>query len=196
MKRLVAILGLVAIIGLFAYAFSTLNKNVQESLRYNASTGQLVPVTNRTAGDTIIAQVATPTQVPIELVNSLAVEDQVLINLYQRVNPSVVNIEIAGRTSFFDGISSSGSGFVYDLDGHIVTNAHVVSDATEILVTFSDGYVTNAEIVALDEYSDLAVIQVDVREDRLVPVRFGDSSVLLVGQRVVAIGNPLVCRAA
>jgi S1-C subfamily serine protease len=190
MKQLVALLGLFLILGLFAYGFTTLDNNLQDSLRLNQASGQVVSVSNHSSRDVLVAQIATPTQVAAELMNTLAVEDQVLINLYQRVNPSVVNIEIAGRTSFFDGISSSGSGFVYDQEGHIITNAHVVADATEILVTFHDGYVTNAEIVAVDEYSDLAVLRVNVRAERLFPAVFGDSSQLLVGQRVVAIGNP------
>lgn len=157
----------------------------------NTSARTPEPIARRTRLDTLVVQAAaTPTQIPAELIESIALEDRVLINLYQRVNPSVVNIEVTQRTSFFDGQSSSGSGFVHDMDGHIITNAHVISGAAEIQVTFYDGYITTAEIVGRDEYSDIAVIRVNVSADRLVPVILGNSSLLLVGQRVVAIGNP------
>ncbi|NJL93330.1 MAG: trypsin-like serine protease [Anaerolineae bacterium] len=140
--------------------------------------------------DLLIAQVATPTLVPQTVIDQLRAEDQVLINLYQRVNPSVVNIEVIQRSGNIRNLSASGSGFIYDNQGHIVTNAHVVQSATEISVTFSDGYVASAEVVGLDEYSDLAVIRIETDPARLLPVELGDSNQLLVGQGVVAIGNP------
>jgi 2-alkenal reductase len=84
----------------------------------------------------------------------------------------------------------SGSGFLIDSEGRIVTNNHVVEDADVIEITFADGSVAEAVVLGLDPYSDLAVIDVDVPADRLVPVELGDSSTLRVGQRVVAIGNP------
>ncbi|PJF43835.1 MAG: trypsin, partial [Phototrophicales bacterium] len=89
-----------------------------------------------------------------------------------------------------DIINSSGSGFVYDIEGHIVTNAHVVLGAREILVTFSQNIVTSAEIVGYDVYSDLAVIKVDVDPNLLIPVTFANSNDVKVGQYIVAIGNP------
>ncbi len=136
-------------------------------------------------------QEITPTPLPPELIAQADAEHALLTNIYLRVNPSVVNIEIvSGYHSTIDIVDSSGSGFVYDADGHIVTNAHVVRDAEEILVTFSDGHVLNAELVAVDDYSDLAVIRVDPAQAPLVPVLLGDSNQLQVGQRVIAIGNP------
>jgi len=118
-------------------------------------------------------------------------EHELLINLYERVNPSVVNIEIVSAFHSDSGIvDSSGSGFVLDYEGHIVTNSHVVRDAEDILVTFSDGYVAEASVVGVDDYSDLAVIKIDPDGAPLVPVTLGDSNTLKVGQRVVAIGNP------
>ncbi|GEM_PF-312184 len=134
---------------------------------------------------------ATPTPFPPELVAQADVESQLLENIYQRVDPSVVNIEIVSRMhSASDIIDSSGSGFVLDAEGHIVTNAHVVRDAEEILVTFYDGAVANAELVGYDDYSDLAVIRVPRDKATLLPVTLGDSNELHVGQRVIAIGNP------
>jgi 2-alkenal reductase len=186
MKRLFFVTSFILLIALSVYVVTVFSESVG-LIADNASKTEVVaaaPSTN------IVAQVATPTLVPVELIEAVSAEDQVLINLYQRVNPSVVNIEITQRTSFYDGALSSGSGFVYDTNGYIVTNAHVVEDALEIQVTFHDGYVTTAEIAGIDDYSDLAVIRVDTDAERLHPVILGDSSQLLVGQRVVAIGNP------
>ncbi len=138
----------------------------------------------------------TPTPVAPEIVAEADAEYQLLANIYERVNPSVVNIEIVSgvhaATDAAGIIDSSGSGFVVDMDGHIATNAHVVRDAQEILVTFFDGTVLEATVVGIDDYSDLAVIKVDPAQDgvQLVPVVLGDSNALHVGQRVIAIGNP------
>ncbi len=134
---------------------------------------------------------ATPTPLPPELVAEADVESQLLDNVYRRVNPAVVNIEIVSRLhSVSDIIDSSGSGFVLDTEGHIITNAHVVRDATEILVTFYDGSVVDGELVGYDDYSDLAVVSVPTDKATLLPVTLGDSNELHVGQRVIAIGNP------
>jgi S1-C subfamily serine protease len=83
-----------------------------------------------------------------------------------------------------------GSGFVYDEEGHIVTNSHVVKDAERIMVTFADDTTVQAEVVGIDPDSDLAVIKVDPEAVDLQPLPLGDSDALKVGQRVVAIGNP------
>lgn len=85
---------------------------------------------------------------------------------------------------------SQGSGFVYDNNGHIITNNHVVANAIHITVIFSDDTEAEAEIVGTDPGSDLAVIKVDVDADRLFPVSIGDSDSLQVGQLVATIGNP------
>lgn len=137
-------------------------------------------------------QLITPTPIAPDVIAEADAEYLLLTNIYQRVNPSVVNIEIvSGVHSSLDIVDSSGSGFVLDTNGHIVTNAHVVREAEEILVTFYDGYVADAELIGVDDYSDLAVIR--VKSDipgGLVPVELGDSNTLMVGQRVIAIGNP------
>jgi len=83
-----------------------------------------------------------------------------------------------------------GSGFIYDLKGHIITNYHVIEDATTIQVTFLDGNMTKASRVGEDPYSDLAVIKVNPRVTTLHPVVLGNSSALTVGEPVAAIGNP------
>ncbi len=133
-----------------------------------------------------------PTAVPDSVIAEADAEYLLLTNIYERLRPSVVNIEVivnvGGQSGFFE--TGRGSGFVYDLNGHIITNAHVVRDASNILVTFDDGSVAEAEIVGTDVYSDLAVISVDVPTDRLVPVAIADSDEVRVGERAIAIGNP------
>jgi len=88
-------------------------------------------------------------------------------------------------------VYGQGSGFVYDRDGHIVTNYHVAGEADQIQVIFADGTTVSAELVGADPDSDLAVIKVDPAEaPALNPLPLGDSEALQVGQMVVAIGNP------
>lgn len=108
-----------------------------------------------------------------------------LTQIYNQTRMSVVLIIV--RTLFESG---QGSGFVYDDKGRIITNNHVVEGAEEITVTFIDGTIVPATLVGTDPYSDLAVIDVDVASYLLKPVTLGDSSKLLVGERVIALGNP------
>jgi 2-alkenal reductase len=101
-----------------------------------------------------------------------------------------VYVEVFAESDGVPMSLGSGSGFVVDSEGHIVTNNHVVAEADEIEVTFAGGGLVEAEVVGLDPYSDLAVIQVSVPADRLTVLELGDSEDLQVGQRVIAIGNP------
>ncbi|MFZ3151176.1 MAG: trypsin-like peptidase domain-containing protein [Anaerolineaceae bacterium] len=105
--------------------------------------------------------------------------------LYQEVSPGVVSIQFT--TSEGEGL---GSGFVIDKEGHIVTNYHVVEDVEKLEVHFPSGIKVYGEVIGTDLDSDLAVIKVDVDPDDLVPLTLGDSNLALVGQTVVAIGNP------
>jgi len=131
------------------------------------------------------------TQSPVSITIDADAEETLLINLYEQVNPSVVNIEISGQVSNDLIPLGSGSGFVIDTDGRIVTNNHVIEEADEIYVTFFSGDVAVAQLIGSDPYADLAVIQVkDVDAVLLHPVELGDSAQVRVGQRVVAIGNP------
>jgi S1-C subfamily serine protease len=132
----------------------------------------------------------TPTALPPSTGAQLTSEEMLLENLYLRVNPAVVNITVSSEAGGEITDLGSGSGFVLDKKGHIVTNNHVVAEATEVEVTFSDGRVAMAKVVGADPYGDLAVIQVQVPDDWLMPVELGDSDAVKVGQRVVAIGNP------
>lgn len=90
---------------------------------------------------------------------------------------------------FFDQ-QGGGSGFVWDDEGHIVTNDHVVSGATSIEVIFADDTTAEAELVGSDPDSDLAVIKVDLPATQLTPLKLGDSDALQVGQLAIALGNP------
>jgi len=117
-------------------------------------------------------------------------DDTVLVELYRRVNPSVVNITIYDEENGVLTPVSQGSGFVYDDQGHIVTNAHVVHGAREVEVTFSDGTTRTAEIIGEDLHSDLAVVKVDELPGGANPLPLGRMEDLAVGQTVVAIGNP------
>lgn len=141
------------------------------------------------APNSALLLLSTPTPLPPQIISQADALQQVFVNLYQRVDPSVVNIETITRSASND-FDSSGSGFVYNQDGYIITNAHVVRDAREIIVTFRDGHTLNAELIGSDGYSDLAVIKVETDKARLVPVTLGDSSTVKVGQTVIAIGNP------
>lgn len=109
------------------------------------------------------------------------------IEIYNRVNPAVVHIFVFDDDGLFLG---TGSGFVVDRDGNIVTNNHVVADGQEYEVVFASGERSRATLVGTDVDSDLAVIQVSTLPANVEPVPLGDSSSLQVGQFVVAIGNP------
>lgn len=119
-------------------------------------------------------------------------EELTRAQIYQQVSPSVVSITVlrTSNSAFIDEAEVGGSGFVIDDDGHIVTNAHVVANANEIIVYFLDGTITRATLVGTDFDSDLAVIKVNLPTDRLVPVTFGDVDSLFVGQSVLALGSP------
>lgn len=104
-----------------------------------------------------------------------------LVSLYQSVSPGVVAI----RTN-----AALGSGFVFDSEGHIVTNHHVVDGATTVEISFSSGYKAHGTVIASDPDADVAVIKTDAPAEEIHPLMMGDSSTLQVGQSVVAIGNP------
>ena len=108
-------------------------------------------------------------------------EEEQLINLYNRVNPGVVTIYMT---------TGSGSGFIVDADGYIVTNNHVIAEGGEINVLFHDGDVRVAELVGTDSQGDIALLKVDAQPGELTALPLGDSDALNVGQSVIAIGAP------
>jgi len=147
-----------------------------------------------------------PTATPVPLPPDATAAEQLAADIYRRVSPSVVFIRVVQSADTvtvprqripgfpeqppFAPQAASGSGFVLDKEGHIVTNNHVVDGADKIEVKFIDGTMTRARIVGTDPDSDLAVVKVDVDPSLLQPVELGDSSMLVVGQQVFAIGNP------
>jgi S1-C subfamily serine protease len=121
-------------------------------------------------------------------------EERVNIFVYENCNRSVVNITtqvVDQRLMLFESMQEgAGSGSVLDKRGHILTNYHVVEDAREIEVTLYDGKQYEARLVGRDPQSDIAVLRINAPPESLFPIRFGDSSRLKVGQRVLALGNP------
>lgn len=115
-------------------------------------------------------------------------EDASLTELYEAVNPGVVNIQAFVGGEF--GGQGAGSGFILDEAGHIVTNNHVVAQAETVTVIFYNGLEENAEIVGTDDDSDLAVLRVENLPEGTYPLPLGDSDQVEAGDWVIAIGNP------
>jgi len=132
----------------------------------------------------------TPTPATEELANALEAQ---VVAVYELTGPAVVNItSVSYAYDFFMRPvpqEGTGSGFIYDAQGHIVTNYHVVENAEELSVTLADGRVYPATVVGVDPSNDLAVISIEA-DDLPQPITLGDSDDLRVGQFVVAIGNP------
>jgi len=157
-------------------------------------------------------------KLPSDSAGVVAAYEGALTKIYEVVNPSVVNIRVLSTASstnlpfpggsipgfpfnfgpFGDGseqgqmpyAEGQGSGFVWDKEGYIITNNHVVNGASKIEVTFWDGTSAEAELVGTDPDSDLAVIKVDFPEDHLHPVQLANSNDVKVGELAIAIGNP------
>ncbi|MBX0330125.1 trypsin-like peptidase domain-containing protein [Oscillochloris sp. ZM17-4] len=145
---------------------------------------------------------------PAPAAGALAAYEGTLEQIYSQVNPSVVHVEVVEQASaqaappdpfgMFGGQQGqpqvqvgSGSGFLWDTSGHIVTNNHVVAGASKITVTLADGTTVPAKVVGADPTSDLAVIVVDPKVIAgLQPIKVGDSTQVKVGQLAIAIGNP------
>lgn len=173
------------------------------ALAATTSNGNPSPATALQAGDTDI----------------VAAYEQALQDVYQQLLPSVVSIRVTQKVErtvpnnqFDFGFPFGspfgpfmqpapqqpreyynhglGSGFVWDKEGHIVTNYHVVADATDVEVVFADGTEAKAEVLGTDPDADLAVIKVDLPAEELHPVTLGDSDALQPGQIAIAIGNP------
>lgn len=169
----------------------------------NENGNALQPITRKQsvfASDTIGQGQAVPL-IPARKVNAkvqagrFSDEEENNIAIYENVNRSVVNINTTAfrRGGWFGEAipqEGSGSGWVIDKAGHIVTNHHVIVDSDVITVTLFDGDPIPAEVVGADKQNDIALLKITAPKDMLIPVTFGDSSKLRVGQKVVAIGNP------
>ena len=204
MKTQIKLISLVTILVLLSTGCSTLNALTPNSAAAAAKPQQSSPTS---------VPMALPANIPQNGV--IAAYEGTLEEIYQRVNPSVVNIRVVQKNTSTDTSGGNlpqlpffnfpnqpqqpntpqyseglGSGFVWDTEGHIVTNNHVVDGADKIQVTFSDGTVLPAKLVGADSYSDLAVIQVDPKSVQLQPIEAVDSNSVKVGQLAIAIGNP------
>jgi serine protease Do len=115
---------------------------------------------------------------------------QTLSELFKNVEKSVVQISSEDETTELLG-SRLGSGFVYDTNGHIITNNHVTSGGKDLHITFSDGTIYTGKVIGSDPHSDLAILLIDdVPKEKLFPLKLGNSSNLIVGETVAAVGNP------
>lgn len=139
---------------------------VSETAGANRASSQVVPEAQAPAGGAL---------------DAILSQQQAFIELYTRLNPSVVVIVTDG---------GQGSGFVFDENGHIVTNNHVVQGANQINVLFDDGAALPARLVGRDPGSDLAVLKIDSAERSLIPIPLADSDMVQVGQFVIALGSP------
>ncbi len=154
---------------------------------------QPTPVPTNTPRPTARAT-QTPTPLATLAPGTLTTEEEQIIDVYARVSPAVVFItsRVLVR-DFFMGVvpqEGTGSGFVIDEEGHVITNNHVVEGAERIVVTLDDETSVDATLVGTDPSNDVAVLKIDVPPDKLHPVRLGTSSNLRVGQTAIAIGNP------
>ncbi len=181
---------------------------VTAAMRHESGSRADAPQAAAAAADAVVEQ--QPAALPVSL--PPAEPGQPLVaglpdfsRLVQALAPAVVNIstesedksELSPHRGFGDPVDpysrgprrSLGSGFVFDKDGYIITNAHVVEDASKIVVRLNDEREFEAEVIGADAKTDLAVIRIK-GADNLVPVSLGDSDALKVGEWVVAIGNP------
>ncbi|KAA8495633.1 Protease Do-like 1, chloroplastic [Porphyridium purpureum] len=128
--------------------------------------------------------------------DSILQAERSTIELFQRCKPSVVNITTFqnGRTPMSTNImeipQGQGSGFVWDEQGHVVTNFHVIRAGSGAKIMLDDNSVYPAELVGYDADKDVAVLRMAARKDEIVPIAKGNSAALQVGQTVFAIGNP------
>lgn len=119
-------------------------------------------------------------------VESYITDEDVLVSIYEKINPGVVAIITYAQNTPF----GQGSGFVVDMDGHILTNYHVIESAESVEVAFPSGYRTTGTVVGTDLDSDIALVKVSAPSDQLFPLPLGESALVKVGQTVIAIGNP------
>jgi 2-alkenal reductase len=148
------------------------------------------PVTEPVLIESPVVEETVIEETPIQVVEPAAVQnreinDNLLVDIYERSNPGVVAIQVLTETG--DGL---GSGFVIDKEGHIITNFHVIDGVSDLEVDFPSGYKVRGEVIGTDTDSDLAVVKVNAPTEELHPLPLGDSNEIKVGQTVVAIGSP------
>jgi S1-C subfamily serine protease len=137
-------------------------------------------------------QVKAP-ELPPDLAKEADAEEQVNIRVYAAANRSVVNITTAAESPGIFGEETSrgtGSGFVIDREGHILTNHHVIEGAQSVQVKLYDGTTHDGRVIGDDASNDVAVVHIEIPPEKLAPLKLGDSSRLQVGQKILALGNP------
>ncbi len=150
------------------------------------------------AAQTQITDLASDAEATLALIDAAGLDfaEKRVIDVYNRVAPSVVSVttKVLQYGFFLDVVEQegSGSGFVLDRQGHILTNYHVVQDAQadKLEVTFEDDITLAAQLIGVDPRNDLAILKVEADAEFLQPVELGQSTHLQVGQRAIAIGNP------
>jgi putative serine protease PepD len=167
---------LMAVAALAALAAGLIGAGAAAVLIDNSSTSSTTTVVRETA----VGAAANASTAPLSVAN-----------VYRRTAPGVVEITVTTGSSPLGGSAQAqGSGFVYDSAGHIVTNDHVVDGATSVSVRLANGARYPATVVGTDPSTDLAVIKIDAPAAQLHPLTVADSSTLVVGAPVVAIGSP------
>ena len=167
---------LMAVVALAALAAGLIGAGAAALLIDNSSSTSATTVVRETAVGAASSASAAPLSVA---------------NVYKRAAPAVVEITVSSGSSPFGGTArAQGSGFVYDSAGHIVTNEHVVDGATSVSVRLASGARYRATVVGTDASTDLAVVKIDAPAAQLHPLTLADSSTLVVGSPVVAIGSP------
>ncbi len=168
--------------GTYYFAFSILGRPS------NPSVQQLQALVNSLEGENAALQNKLASLSPSTNASILGLNP---VSIYKQVSPSVVTVQ-GVETSGAGNSSVLGSGFVTDFQGtnYVVTNYHVVQNVAGLTVTFSDGNAYPAAVVGTDPYVDLAVVSLQASSTEFHPLQIGHSSQLVVGQPVVAIGNP------
>lgn len=200
--------------GLFALAFLSICAIVFSAglfftvSRSEGGNGVAVEEASSSISPPVVITVAPPAPALESLpLDTTDYETAVLTAIYEQVSPSVVNVDVltlGSNLGLPEGLfpdaeqldpealvpQGQGSGFIWDTEGHIVTNAHVVDGADQVQIRFQDGTMTIAELIGQDDHSDLAVLRIDPSGYDVVPVPVGNLDEMRVGMRVAAIGNP------
>jgi S1-C subfamily serine protease len=141
------------------------------------------------AGEHFFQQNLAPVTTP-----AMSQDEKENVDIYRSLNEAVVNITsvTTGYNWFMEPVpeQGTGSGSIINLDGYILTNNHVVANAEKLTVTLADGSERDGKVIGVDPENDLAVIKIDPKGKKLVTIPFGNSHDLLIGNKVLAIGNP------
>lgn len=155
---------------------------------------------NNFSEDTVTEDLILETNTPVLKIDDssarFTLDEQQNISVYEKCNEAVVNIttQVMGYNWFYEPVytsSGSGSGSIIDKRGYVVTNVHVIENASVITISLSDGSSYEGKIVGQDKESDIAVLKFEVPQNVVLKtISFGDATNLKVGQKVIAIGNP------